>query len=318
MKKHSSLVVTCLALLLLLTLLVQVTSLRSQVESLSHRQDDLSNRVMEMTVNLRNQVEAGFQSKASVVHRFEVRYGDMDVQTLTVPAHITAQPKEMAADTTLTLILDEIKHPFTRQGDDFLLDLSLSVPMSTDKAMTLCVESGGVKELEVMQNMLDPNSLLPRPSAYFSGRVQVSGDKVHYQGDLELRLATVSEELTFDVLQSFRLLVTENDRVVFEKTYPRDAISRINPQDEIMHRMKMDETVPLREGVAQDLWLQVTDQYGLIHQILLKRITTNVSTDGSVLVPESQGGETYLFRADGTLLNASNFTQIPPLYQGLS
>lgn len=313
MKKY---LVPVLACVLLLLSFFQLFALRNDVKLLTRGQDSLSNRVNEQGSSIANQVHNALSTQASLLHRFETSYGELDSAALSVPTRITAQPKELHADSKLSLLGGTASQPFTRQGDTFVLDLNLALPITDapDVEWSLCLESGGVKQLESLPMSLDVSHFLLIISATCYGTVSSKGEDILYQGSIDMYLPSTREGVGFDSFTDFKFLSTENGQVIFEKSYSDEAVKRRDPNSN-SYTLQLNERIAKSTDQSQELWLQTTDSYGLRHQLLLSNVFFGAS---STPIPDLSPleGVDFLYRADGSLLYASNrsISPVPPLY----
>jgi len=314
-KQLPSLILSCALIVCLAVCMVQISGLRSEVQTLkSQLSMDISSlhgTISSISSRTAAAVSDALNAESDPLHSIDWQWLALDTAERTVTARITALPKSYDAQSTVaSLTLGGQTVPMTLVGSEYVAEISLPLLEDTELTSVQLTDGSTVHTSLVNATLRPRSSLLPRISATFpgrgTGRVQDSTYVWTFTGSMELEPSTPQEHITFtDIALVTRIGGQETSRqpltdlnVSLEQT----ATARADGYNtNISYNSELDITASAPFGSTMEVYVEAADSLGLIHRVWLWGYA--ISETGNVTslqdLPEYFGA---IYTPDGTLL----------------
>lgn len=305
MKKHLPEAAAVLACCLAAVCLFQIASLRGEIGSLRSNLSNQISRVDSSVQAIYSTVGSQLERGASLLAGKEFRYeGEPDLANRTARLRCTVTPKEFSPDRTgATLYWSGGEAAMTLEQGAFSAVLELPL-FSESSVSRVTFSQDGTLRTEALDWYFSPRTeLLPCFYASFDGSASGSGGSYHREGSLWLDIANPHGT---GKLPDSVVLIEFLDGVEKGRTdlIPDDALGGGGDGNDDQRRYTVDVTCEVPNGSTHELWIEVTDEYGLRYRMLVDRWITDAQGNGS---PDEngwiwQGNEPEIYDAKGNLL----------------
>ena len=314
-KQLPSLILSCALIVCLAVCMVQISGLRSEVQTLkSQLSMDISSLRGEISgVSSRTAaaVSNALNEDSDPLRSINWEWLALDTAKRTVTTRITALPKTYDAElTTASLTIGGQNIPMTLVGSEYVAEIDL--PLLADTALaSVQLTDGSTVHTSLVDATLRPrSSFLPRISATFpgrgTGRVQDGAYVWTFTGSVELELSTPQEHITFtDIALVTRVGGEETSRqplTSLSASMGQTATARADGYTtNSSYSSELDVTASAPFGSTLEIYVEAADSLGLTHRVWLW--SYEISQSGDVThIPDLPQFFGAIYAPDGTLL----------------
>ena len=134
---------------------LRIGDLESRVIYMNHTLDLLQNEQMNLSADLRGQIQSALEEEASILAAYSYKVGDFDPQTLTAPVYLSITPKYQQEDTTVQLQINDVRIDMNRNGASYeaTVDLALN---ETLRFPVVVITSDGAQSVQELPWSVSP------------------------------------------------------------------------------------------------------------------------------------------------------------------
>ena len=337
MKKNAPWIAAAAMCVMLAVCLVQIFSLKAQIQSLERQMHAEMSRVNSNIDNIYYNVRSALEEQADLLAASEWEYGEVNIPDRTVQVQISITPKEFSPSVTqAALVCDGREFPMT-YGEGTYTAL-LDVPFFGENIISqVLLNDGGTIRTQPMSWSISPRyEVLLWTDACFSGtcggtleedgffqyccdgvlEVNVAGER-----SFQIQSMDLVEVLDGKEVGRFPIVPGEIDQNVYgeevDQTWsvsmdasPEGATVAVDGGEHVYTSCRVCHTYSIPKGSAQELYVDIVDGYGLRYRILANqvRITEagNMNHDQAdeglgeiVAIYDENGAVLYDYETDG-------------------
>lgn len=287
-------VIAVLAVLLLFNMFA-VMQLKEDVKQLNNNAlngiQDVRSSVNTILSEIRS-IQDDNEAQLSLVTAFDYKYGELDKNKMTVPVSVKIVPKSVSDDTSLSLEFGgrTVEMQKSDSSTEFAADFQVKLFEQRDSsAVKLVIKENGVsqtQELEWSLGSLHFEFLPWMAAGFVFSDINLVSDGIRVEGKV---VAHIQNEDT----ESFR-----NIRLIYKVNGKAVDSEKIDDLD------LYDVTKILSgygEGDTLELYLEAEDEYGFIHETMIKKVmfageTTEESESDSMknaVIKDKKGNVLY-------------------------
>lgn len=279
-----------LAVLVAVFIITQIVSIM-KIDNLQKQVEYTKNEINNLKISMRNEISSIYQSvddrlnqEASLIANASAGMGIPNEGNLTVPITFSVTPKEVSANTAVSLDFGGELYLMDKNGTTFNATVSLDIFGSVHPMIV--IDENGVKKtmqddrinIVSMKHLLFPE-IFPR----FAGEGSYGGGVYKRKGTLTVDIKPSSSKTVFTQM---RLVVKVDDEVFSDEAVPDGVFE-----------LEIDKSIPLRNGQTCTMTVIATDSIGLEHRCLIGHYTA-----GSNAQREPQFDYEEIYSSDGKLL----------------
>lgn len=286
MKKNGLYVLIGALIISQFILLLKINRLESQTEYTKSQMNNLSDEIRNDMNTIYSNVDDMLNKKESLIEISTTEVGSVNSDNLTVPITFTLTPKEVSANTTVSLDFNGELFSMDKMGTSFTTTVDRSI--FSDALPIIVIDENGVKKtmdaeqigIHDIKNKIFPN-MFPR----LLGQASYSGDTYSRSGNLSMEIKESNEYIKFTKI---RLVIKVDEDIISEEIIPNDVF---NSDYEISKK------IPLGEGEVSTMIVIATDSIGLEHHY-----TIDTWIGGSNRQREPWFEDEHIYSPDGKLL----------------
>ncbi|QIB69693.1 hypothetical protein Ami103574_10325 [Aminipila butyrica] len=266
--------------------IMKISSLQQQVDNaraeISTQDDNTRSEINEIYAN----VDEMLKKEASLIETASIKVGDLDTENFTAPITFAITPKEVSANTAVSLEIDGQLNPMTRNGTTFSTTVSRGI-FGKVSPMIVIDESGVKKTTQddriVVESMKD--LILPILSPQFIGETSYSRDTYQCKKTLYADVKNAESGIAFT---DMRFVIKVDKKVISNEVIPSDAFSG---------GWQVDKSIQLKKGQTCIMMVIATDSIGLEHRYTVEYWRAGADDQRGPRFDEEQ-----IYAADGKLL----------------
>lgn len=246
----------------------QISSLKTEVQNLSNNYlnqiIDLQNTIDDLSYDMEQQIKG----QNSLFSSAEMEYGDYDKKSHKGEITVTLVPKEIKADTEMTLIAGDKEYIGKRKGNSFVFRVLFDVIEDYENyyAFSATLTSSGVTKTETLEYMsfeYAADSFIPNINAtyVFSPDFSSGDSSIVFNSSFGVSISYYGKDPAFT---KGRLIFKKNGALVKEL----DVSSYLRAQTgECDFDIPVNEKFNVTDGDKIELYLEAKDSLGITHTV---------------------------------------------------
>lgn len=290
MKKYIPITALMISCLLTIICLYQISNLRNEISVL---QSAVNNNLNDVSMSLRNiysNIDNKLEKQANILSYSDYAYKDVNISDKTATVEYSVIPKEYMPDvTSATLVCNNITYSMTFDQGKYIARIPLPLFEQSSVTSVQFSENGTVRTQQLNDYFTPRYEFLPSVTSHYSGNWQGNYNQgiysKKYNGDIRINFEQKNGNAQ---VKSISLLEYIDGKPVWSTDVPKNhtptpkktstfaqetneqaAIPLDGYSDTSPYYYYLDRVAKIPYGASYELYIEVTDSYGLRHRSLV-------------------------------------------------
>lgn len=269
-----------------------ICNLQAQIDSMQIDMRSL-NGIIEgnMSIIYAN-IDERLAEEDNLIESAAVEIGTLNLEDVTIPLTFKVTPKEVRADTAVSLDVDGVLFPMEKKDTTFSTTISHTI--FEEISPKIVIEENGVKKTreDDRMNVFEmKHSIFPTVYPDYSGQMNKTKKGFSIKGELSLTITPAETEI-----KEIRLQIKADQKEVANELLSYDPPS--GQYDQFTQYHAINKEIPAKSGQTCTMVVIVTDTLGFVHHYKIDDLSKN---DRDVNEWSFAPSHERIYHPDGTL-----------------